>query len=301
MRSGRAVGSNLQPTAGLPLEWRKWADQLLALRGHPRRHAIAIFCHHLTYLFHIDRGWTDRALVSVITERNDNDDVGAFWAGFFWAARAPQEPLYLEMKAALLDLAREASFARRQHAQILAGILLIGWNGRVAVNRERAITNDEMRAVLIEADDEFRSQVVWQLDTWSKDQSGPWPKEALVFLKEVWPKQIGAKTSGVSVRLAELAFSQDKDFPEYVDAVLPLVIRIDQDHMRLPTLHRSPEHSVIETFPTKTLELLSAILPDDARRWPYGMDEVLRRIGVADPALLNDERLVALNRTWNAR
>ena len=103
------------------------------------------------------------------------------------------------------------------------------------------------------------------------------------------------------MRLAELAFSQDKDFPEYVDAVLPLVIRIDQDHMRLPTLHRSPEHSVIETFPTKTLELLSAILPDDARRWPYGMDEVLRRIGVADPALLNDERLVALNRTWNAR
>ena len=229
------------------------------------------------------------------------DDVDAFWAGFFWAARAPQEVLYLRLKPALLDLAHKASFARRRHAEILGGILLIGWNGRVTADGERAISNDEMRAVLIDADDEFRSQIVWQLDTWSKDQSGPWPKEALAFLKEVWPKQIGAKTSGVSIKLAELALSHDEDFPEYVDAILPLVIRIDRDHMRLPTLHRSSERSVIERFPTKTLELLSAILPDDARRWPYGIDEVLRRIGVADPALLNDARLIELNRNWNAR
>jgi hypothetical protein len=205
------------------------------------------------------------------------------------------------MKPALLALAHEASFARRQHAEILAGILLIGWNGRVTATGERAITNEEMRAVLIEADDEFRSQVVWQLDTWSKDQSGPWAKETLVFIKDVWPKQIAAKTSGVSARLAELAFSHDEDFPDYVDAVLPLVIPINRDHMRLPTLQRSPERSVIEKFPGKTLELLAAILPDDARKWPYGMDDVLRRIGLADPALLNDVRLAELNRIWSAR
>jgi hypothetical protein len=205
------------------------------------------------------------------------------------------------MKPALLALAHEASFARRQHAEILAGILLIGWNSRGAATGERAITNEEMRAVLIEADDEFRSQVFLQLDIWSRDQSGPWPKEALVFLNDVWPKQIAAKAPNISARLAELALSHDEDFPDYVDAVLPLVIPINRDHIRLPTLQSSPERSVIEKFPEKTLELLAAILPEDAWKWPYGMEDVLRRIGLAKPSLLNDARLVELNRIWNAR
>jgi len=36
---------------------------------------LAIFCYHLTYLFHIDPEWTERALVSVIAG-NDVDDTG---------------------------------------------------------------------------------------------------------------------------------------------------------------------------------------------------------------------------------
>jgi hypothetical protein len=205
------------------------------------------------------------------------------------------------MKPALLALAHESSFARRQHAEILAGILLIGWNGRVTGSGERAISSEELRGVLVESDDEFRSQIVWQLDAWSKEKDGPWPKDALVFLKEVWPKQIAAKTPRVSARLAELAFSHDEHFFEYVDAVLPLVIPINQDHLMLPTLPRAPERSVIEKFPEKTLQLLAAILPQDGRQWPYGIDEVLPRIGQADPALLDDPRLIELNRIWNAR
>jgi hypothetical protein len=105
----------------------------------------------------------------------------------------------------------------------------------------------------------------------------------------------------MSVSLSELAFSHDEDFPDYVDAILPLVTKINQDHMRLPSRYRSEERSVIEKYPGKTLELLTAILPDDARKWPYGMNEVLSRIGNAAPSLLNDSRLVELNRTWNAR
>jgi hypothetical protein len=205
------------------------------------------------------------------------------------------------MKPALLRLAHEAPLARRQHSEILAGILLIGWNGRVAATARRAITDEEMRAVLIETDDEFRSQVVRQLDIWSKDQSSPWPKDALVFLNGVWPKQIVAKTSGVSARLAELAFSHDEDFPDYVEAVVPLVIPINQHYLRLPTEEGPRKYSVVEKFPEKTLELLAAILPDDARKWPYGMDDVVRRIGLASPSLLADRRLGELNRIWNTR
>jgi SIR2-like domain len=283
---------NLRPASRLPEEWRRRADQLLSLSGDHRRHALAIFCYHLRRLFQIDPEWTERALVSAIGS-NDDDDIAAFWAGFFWAAHPPQVPLYFKMKGALLALAHKASFARKQHSEILAGILLAGWGSRIAATDERVITNEEMRVVLIEADDDFRSRVIWHLEHWSKDEF--WSKEALVFLKEVWPKQTAAKTPGVSARLAELAFSHKEDFPDYVDAVLPLVIPINRDHMRFP------EHRVIEKFPDKTLQLMTAIVPDDARKWPYGVDDVLRRIGLAGQSLLSDERLVNLNRIWNAR
>jgi hypothetical protein len=285
---------------GLPETWRARADELLSIPGNPRRHALAIFCHNLTYLFHIDPEWAERSLVSAIAGSNE-DDAAAFWAGFFWGARPPQEGLYLKMKPALLALARHASELRREHGQILAGILLIGWNGKVTETGQRAISNEEMRAVLVEADDEFRSQVIWHLDTWSREKGGQWANDALTFLKEVWPKQIVAKTSAVSARLAKLAFSHDEDFPEYVDAIIPLVIPISQLYATLPSLQISGEQNIVEKFPQKTLELLTAILSDDARKWPYDTDDVLRRIGIADASLLNDPRLMKLNKILNAR
>lgn len=74
------LGSEIQRAAGLPEEWRERAEQLLSLPGNPRRHALAIFCHNLTYLFHIDPEWTERALLSAIIG-NDDDDTGDFGRG----------------------------------------------------------------------------------------------------------------------------------------------------------------------------------------------------------------------------
>lgn len=268
------------------------------MQGDARRHALAIFCHNLTYLYHLDAAWTNQALVSAL-HGNDGDDLDAFWAGFFWGARAPQEALYLTMKPALLALAREPNVANRRHTENLAAILLIGWNRHVTATGNRAITDEEMRAVVLEADDEFRSQLVWQLDNWSKSKDKPLHKEALAFLRHVWPKQIAAKTPGVSARLAELAFSHEEEFVEYADAVLPLVIPIDRDHIVLPSLRRSKDRSVIEKFPEKVLQLLDAILPDDGRKWPYGIDDVLSRLGQTN--FTSDPRLIRLNRIWSAR
>jgi len=284
----------------LPKKWRSRADQLLALPGNSRRHALAIICYHLAYLFYVDPIWTERALVSVLFA-DDKDDRDAFWAGFFWRGRAPQEPLYLRMKPALLSLAHDRTLLKRLHAENLAAILLIGWIGRETKTGNRPISSNEMRSLLVESDDDFRSQVVWHLDTWSKEQDSNWARETIPFLKEVWPRQIAAKTPRISARLAELAFSHEDEFPDYVDAVLPLVIPINQDHLTLPSLRRSEGRNVLDKFPERALALLAAILPDDGRRWPFGIEDALRRIGQADPSLLNDTRLIELNRIWNAR
>jgi len=77
---------------GLPAEWKTRLDQLLALPGDARRHAIAMTAPHSNWLYFIDPDWTESRLLTVAD--GDDADAQAFWGGYFWAARTPQLPLY---------------------------------------------------------------------------------------------------------------------------------------------------------------------------------------------------------------
>jgi hypothetical protein len=254
---------------------------------------LAIFCHNLVWIFAVDKDWAEKAFLPII-EREDSDSE-AFWAGFFWGAKVPQDGLYLRMKVALLRLARRDSDTRRKHAEILAGIILAGWGRKIQNGQMQAITDEEMTAVLVDADDDFRTQLIWHLENWTKDPKSRWTDGATILLTQIWPKQLAAKTPRVSAKLAELAFSQGDLFPQYVDYVLPLVVPIDQDYINLP-IRGLDKESLVEKYPERTLALLDAVLTDNARQWPYGIAEMLDRIGKADTQLLTDSRLIKLNR-----
>jgi hypothetical protein len=273
--------------------WKARADELLSLSGNHRRYALAIFCHNLVWLFAIDPNWVVKALLPVI--EGEDSDSDAFWAGFFWGAKVPQRELYLRMKPALLRLAHKGSDTRRKHAEILAGIILVGWGNRKDSAEVRVISDNEMTAVLLDADDDFRVQLLWHLENWTKQAESEWGEDAAILLKQVWPKQIAAKTPRVSAKLAELAFAQGDRFPLFIDYVLPLVVPIDQDYIRLP-IERTDSDLLVETYPEQTLALLDAVLTDNARQWPYGVSEILDRIAKAETQLLTDSRLIRLNR-----
>jgi hypothetical protein len=285
--------TELKHGSRFPNWWKARADELLSLSGNHRRNALAIFCHNLVWLFAIDPDWVTQAFLPAIDREDADSD--AFWAGFFWGAKVPQEALYMLMKPALLRLARERSDTRRKHAEILAGIILVGWGRKRETQDVRIISDNELTSVLVEAGDDFRVQLLWHLENWSKPADSSWREEAAMLLKRVWPKQIAAKTSRVSAKLAELAFAQGDQFPLFVDYVLPLVVPIDQDHIRLP-IERLDGEKLVETYPERTLALLSAVLSDNARQWPYGISEILDRIAKAEPRLLADSRLIKLNR-----
>jgi hypothetical protein len=285
--------TNLKANECFPDWWKARVDELLSLSGDHHRHALAIFCHNLVWLFAIDPQWVIKAFLPTI--EYDNSDSDAFWAGFFWGAKIPQEDLFLHMKPALLRLARKGSATRRRHAEILAGIILAGWARRVRGGADRIVSDAEMTAVLLDADDDFRTQLIWHLKNWTNEAKSDWAEDAAFLLKKVWPKQIAAKTPRVSARLAELAFAQGDRFPLFVDYVLPLVVPIDQDHINIPMERNDKEH-LVEKHPEQTLALLDAILADNARQWPYGVSEFLDRIAKASPVLLTDSRLIKLNR-----
>ncbi|WP_428394408.1 SIR2 family protein [Lichenicoccus sp.] len=109
--------------AGLSDTWKVRLEQLLALPGDARRHAIAMISPHLNWLYNVDPEWAGRHLLG-FANRADADGQ-AFWGGYFWAARTPQLPLYMRLKPAFIALARVGT-CRRDYSNKLAGMLLAG-------------------------------------------------------------------------------------------------------------------------------------------------------------------------------
>jgi hypothetical protein len=291
--------NGLRIGGGFPASWIGRVEDLLALNGDARRYALVTFAFNLNWFYTIDPDWTDAHLISALDKEGHDQD--AFWYGIFWSATIPNEKLYQRIKPDLLNLARRKSPSSQHHVHILSGFLLAGWGSTNQQTREQYVTNAEMREVLLNSDDGFRIQTLSLLRGWSsKEDEGRWRTKLPVFLKEVWPRDKKAKSPRISIALLDLVFSDTVNPGEIADIILPLISRAKQEHIGLYNL-RKAETNIIERFPEKVLALLSAILPDDAASWAYDVEEVLERIGTADPSLLTDGRLVELKRRWNSR
>jgi hypothetical protein len=211
--------------------------------------------------------------------------------------------LYTALKPRLLRLAIRQPMLQHNHTEGLAALLLSGWGSVDKATGERCVTDVEMRAVLVNTDDDFRSRTQWQLQRWSsKRQEGneSWGEKVPVFLTEVWPRHVKAKSPRITARLLDLAFSDVTTFLKIADIIMPLVTKSDREHLWLPDL-RGAEGNVTVKYPDKMLALLSAVLPEDVAVWPYDIEGALEQIETADPSLLKDPRSVGLKRLWNAR
>ncbi|KAF0221305.1 MAG: hypothetical protein FD174_443 [Geobacteraceae bacterium] len=289
----------LKAGKGFPIPWTTHVEELLGLPGDHRRYALVMFAFHLNWFYAIAPAWTDKNILSALG--NEDEDHDAFWDGFLWAATVPNEKLYLRLKPRFIKLALDKHVVGRREGNVLSAILLAGWGSPYKKTGKRFITNEEMRTVLLNADDDFRGQVIWQLERWSSEGGkGSWRANLPVFFTEVWPRQKQAKSPSISAKLCDLAFSNEAVFPIVTDTILPLVTRIDEEGIFLPHI-RGAKNEIVTKYPEKTLALIWAVLPENATKWPYGIEDVLTKIGEAEPSLLNDSRLIELKRRWNAR
>lgn len=302
--------SNHQSLEGLKIDegfspdWLGYVNALLALAGDMRRHALVICTHHLDWFYAIDPEWSEKNLLSFL-ESDDLEDRHAFWGGFFWGARVPNQKLYMRLKPYLLQLAKQGGITRRGHGEVLSGIILAGWGSFMEATSERCISSDELRDVLVHTDDEFRSRMLWQVERWSSETGDKaesnWASLLPVLLKDVWPRQKSVKSPTISARLCDLAFSNDDQFPILAEIVLPLLTKIGHGHhMMLPNLRQSKDN-IVDLYPRHTLSLLYAVLPDDVTAWPYGIEDTLMRIGEAESKLNTDKRYIELKRIWDSR
>jgi hypothetical protein len=282
------------PNGGLADAWLARVQPLVDAAGNTRRYALAILAYNLNWFYSRDPAWTEEHMLSALKEK---EDAQALWAGVLWSARPPDSGLYTRLKPVLLKLERDPSINRNDHLEILAGILLVGW-ARVDANGTRQVSNDEMRTVLLNASDDFRSQVLWHVERWSNEEE--WAPHIAPFLTDAWPRHKTVKTPKASARLAELAFSAEPIFAAIADLVIGRVTTTDRGHLTLFKFIENPD-AIVVPHPEKALALLSRVLPADVRQWPYKIDHVLDRIGSVRPALLTDGRLLELRRRWNTR
>ncbi len=212
---------------GFPRHWTDRVEDLLGLSGDRRQHAIVMLGHHINWLFTIDPAWTERQLLPLVDDFGRDGD--ALWDGILWAARVPQGPLFMALKAALF--ARALMPHRRNEKTILAGFLLAGW-GMVAMMGERLVTDIELREVLIHADDEFRQQLLWQLEGWSGEPDSPWRGKVIPFFQNVWPKQRALHTPAMSSHLANFALCSGDLMPHVVELILPRLVPVRNTSLR---------------------------------------------------------------------
>ncbi len=295
---------NLKIGKGYPKEWLKKVSQLLSLPNDAHRYAMVIFSFNLRWFYIIDPKWTEKNLIKIIeNDESSKEDKDAIWAGFMWGASIPNEELYLKLKPHLLKMASERSSERRRHVEVLSALLLSGW-GSKDKKKKQYVSDEELRNILLDAGDDFRSHTLWHLDRWSKDEKSKWDKKVLRFLQKAWPKHKKVRTSKTSARLCDIALMQKNNFPAVSNQVAQLVSKVGTEHVYIPQIRKAAREeeegdNLASEYPQDYLNLLYAILPDQPERWPDGASDVLRHIEKVAPNLLNDPRLIELKSRLN--
>lgn len=276
-------------------------SRLLTLDGGSRRHAIAITVHHLDWLYRLDPKWTESHLLSIL-DADDRDDSDALLAGVFWNPRITSPHLYQRLKPAFVAMGKQAN-ARGTHLQVLAYLTLLGWVQIDEKKKERDITNAELRDLILHAGDDFRSHILWQiqhaLSAGDESTRRQWLVSALEFFEDVWPREKAVKTAAMSARLCDVLLSNAEGFRKLLDVVLPFLTKIVRGvdlHWRL----RNDAADIIQIHAEGLLTLLYAVLPDNASEWPYGIGDIIEKLGANDSTVRSDPRLEELKRRWKS-
>jgi SIR2-like protein len=299
--------NNLKTGQGFPKEWLYTAEQLLKLPEDYHRYVMVIFNFNLNWFYQIDPEWTQSNLLKIIeNDTSSKTDVEAFWAGFMWGATVPNAVLYTILKPHFLRMTKDRSIEGKRHLEVLSGVLLSGWGSRNDSNKDRYVTDEELRSVLLNAREDYRVHTLLYLDRWNKEAKDRWQSQTLDFLKNVWPKHKKIRTAKISAQLVEIAFNQTDNFSEISHQVVQLVSKISDEHIRIPAIRKlvkDEEDEIGEGLVVKNsedfLNLLHVILSDSPQKWPYGTIDFIKSIENNTPKLSNDWRLIELKSKWN--
>lgn len=296
------IDQDVKPKPNFPTLWISHANQLLNLPNNMRSISIEYFSRYLNWCFRIDSIWTEDNLLSILKNKNENEK-NSFWKGTL-RFQLPTRELFLLIKSNLLLQANKAETYEYEYLKRFSDFIYAGWITNNPKTKQPIISNLEMREYLLSTSEKIRLHILWKLGVQSRKKDQTKEPEATLrlikFLKQVWPKHNSVKSSDVSARLVDLAFSNEKEFLELSTIIKPLISKYSGEHLSIPNLSRS-KFEIINKYPLKSLELLFELLPDNAGAWPRNIKPIFDEIISADPDLKRHNLYVFLIRKWTAR
>lgn len=284
----------LESGALLPKKWQKLAETLLEQSGDLRRYVLVYMMYQINRFFVVDRQWTEDHLLQVLKDENE-EDIQAFWDGFIWQNQVPLPELYLSLKPYLLEYA--CSSMSGTHRRVVSSILLFGW-GHTEDESNRYVSDDELRSVILNSDDDCRVRLLNHVKLWCSGRGlikkEVWKQMVPALFEKVWPLHRSVRSPRVTGYLCDLLFSEEERFPELFKLVYPLLSAGEMKHLFFVYQYRA--HSVVSKYPEQVMEMLLAVLPDERSEWPYGIDIMIYNIEKADSRLNNDTRFIELKR-----
>jgi len=280
--------------------WLEYITILLAADSVTRKFALSCFSRQLNWLYFYLPDWSEINIIAALCD-SSTDEYAAAWGGLLSSGRISNSKLLVRLIPNLLTMA--INNEKEYHAEILAAILLSAWSSINGDINDYYISDSDLKYVLLQSTESFRSYLLMQFVYWIGEKKAGdvplWYRRIPYFFDKIWPKQKAIKSPKISSNMCDIAFADEERFPEIVSSILPHLIIVDKSYW-LP-YHKilSKEKCVIDKHPKYALTIFWTILPDKARDWPYGINEILKRIEQADATLRDDDRLIELKRRWN--
>lgn len=280
---------------GLPADLRPLLTQLCDVQVERYRHGRVILAANLVALFRVDPEWTTQHLLPRLNWEADAVEAKSCWEGFLWSPRL-YRPLAVAFKTPFLDTANhyiELGEHRHQYVSLLTFAALN--------DVETYVTTDFRVAVAHLPQDGLRvvARSLQQAMEGAGDQRADfWKNRVAKFWHDVWPKNRELASPQIADALAVMIIAATGSFREAFAAVTPWIQPVGHpDHI----VERLWKSDLCRLHPVESLQLLRAIVSDDAPWLPARLSECLRAIAEVRPNLEGDPAYRSMSVLLRAR
>ena len=287
---------------GMPEAFASRFQRLLAAPGEGSDHAVCLLTQQLTWLNDIAPEWVTTHMLPWFSL--DHSDSEPAWNGLLWGNGIVGPQLFEAIKDPFLQLFTRIYEWRWNDEAIWPAHK---WLVMTAIRHEqepRYTSFDEARAAMRRLSDKGRSDVIHHLVRVGQSSDSGWIESVIPFLRNAWPKELQFQTESTSVAILSMLVASGDAFPRVLETVHDFLRPIRQAHYLFYRFHRlvaGDEELIPSRFPSKTLELMSLIVPDDPHKVYYDLGKVLALLSEAAPKLIGDQRYHRLQELLAAR
>lgn len=293
----------LEQNAGIPKDICSRIEACLNAPSEGRDHAVCETAIRLTWLYYLDPRWVKDRIVPLFSLSNDLAEPA--WNGFLHNQHLGVAELFALLKSDFLKLFEVFQGWRwdNQPIERLHEFLVIAcyWNTQSGLYVDFA----EARLALQRSNDDGRSEALSLLNSIIVNQNA-WSSFGKAFISKAWPKESTYQTPQTSRRLATIAENSGENFPDVVRLISPFLVPTSQLDLFIYRAKAADDQEnassrIPRKFSNDMVALLDRLVPEDPAFAPYELNDLLKILAVANPALRQDARWRRLDRIAHTR